>query len=376
MENYSLLMGAAAVMNMAVEMAAVSMEKPSGGPSPSRQCAGTETPVPRSWLRDGGGSSASTEVWRIIEEGYSPRDPRHLTRREVVDDQLNATAINMIHMAVTPKDRAHIRSLKTAKEAWDKLDKLFLGNESIQSSHFDEVNNMADNFVMIEGESPEEMYRRLIALAVQMQDLGATFVDDHWIKRKFYNALLPYEEVKLTAVHQNASFRAMTSDEVLSEVIALDISKKNAEDLVARAHNTRKPNLALNMREHGAKILVTKYSGIGRNPTPGFLCPEASRTPVAGRPHRPRMIGGAPRPRSQPWCRRPLTLRLGSPFSKSPDLKTPTISHGAKPSSRRHREAKIGGSLFGTPPGRGSAPEGFSIDTAISTAIFITLLLP
>ncbi|KAK1664933.1 hypothetical protein QYE76_053092 [Lolium multiflorum] len=194
--------------------------------------------------------SASTELWRIIEEGYSPRDPKHLTRREVVDDQLNATAINMIHMAVTPKDRAHIRSLKTAKEAWDKLDKLFLGNESIKSSRFDEVDNMADNFVMVEVESPEVMYRCLIAPAVQMQDLGATFVDDHWIKIKFYNALLPYEEVKFTAIRQNASFRAMTSDEVLSEVIALDISKKNAEDLVARAHNTRKPNLALKMREH------------------------------------------------------------------------------------------------------------------------------
>ncbi|KAK1663545.1 hypothetical protein QYE76_051704 [Lolium multiflorum] len=178
---------------------------------------------------------ASTELWRIIEEGYSPRDPRNLTRREVVDDQLNTTAINMIHMAVTPKDRAHICSLKTAKAAWDKLDKLFLGNESIQSSRFDEVNNMADNFFVIEGESPEEMYRRLIALAVQMKDLGATFVDDHWIKQKFYNTLLPYEEVKLTSIRQNASFRTMTSDEVLSEVIALDISKKNAEDLVA--HN-------------------------------------------------------------------------------------------------------------------------------------------
>ncbi|KAK1683184.1 hypothetical protein QYE76_044032 [Lolium multiflorum] len=133
-----------------------------------------------------GGPTRLPKLWRIIEEGYSPRDPKKLTRRDVVDDQLNATAINMIHMAVTPKDRAHIRSLKTAKEAWDKLDKLFLGNASIQSSRFDEVNNMADNFVMIEGETPEEMYRRLIALAVQMQDLGATFVDDHWIKRKFH----------------------------------------------------------------------------------------------------------------------------------------------------------------------------------------------
>jgi hypothetical protein len=152
----------------------------------------------------------------------------------------------MIHMAVTPKDRAHIRSLKTAKEAWDKLDKLFLGNESIQSSRFDEVNNMADNLLMIEGESPEEMYHHLIALAVQMQDLGATFVDDHWIKRKFYNAHLPYEEVKLTAIC------SMTSDEVLSKVIYLYISNKNAEDLVAYAHNVCKPNLALRIKEHEA----------------------------------------------------------------------------------------------------------------------------
>ncbi|KAK1631921.1 hypothetical protein QYE76_006236 [Lolium multiflorum] len=114
----------------------------------------------------------------------------NLTRREVVDDQLNAIAINMIHLAITPKDRAHIRSLKTAKEAWDELDNLFLGNGSIQCSRFNEV--MANDFVMEEGESPEEMYRRLIALAVQMRDLGATFVDDLWIKKKFYNALLPW----------------------------------------------------------------------------------------------------------------------------------------------------------------------------------------
>jgi hypothetical protein len=75
----------------------------------------------RSYMR-----SASIELWRIIEEGYSPRDHMNLTRREVVDNQLNAIAINMIHLAITPKDRAHIHSLKTAKEAWDKLDMLFL----------------------------------------------------------------------------------------------------------------------------------------------------------------------------------------------------------------------------------------------------------
>lgn len=54
--------------------------------------------------------SSSTELWRIIKEGFKPHDPENLARREVVDDQLNTTALHMIRLAVTPKDRAHIRT--------------------------------------------------------------------------------------------------------------------------------------------------------------------------------------------------------------------------------------------------------------------------
>ena len=37
----------------------------------------------------------------------------------------------------------------------------------------------------------------------------------------------------------------MTSNEVLSKIIAMDIAKKNAYELVARAQNARKSNLTL-----------------------------------------------------------------------------------------------------------------------------------
>ncbi|KAK1651069.1 hypothetical protein QYE76_068874 [Lolium multiflorum] len=80
----------------------------------------------------------------------------------------------MIHMAVTPKDRAHIRSLKTAKEAWDKLDKLFLGNESIQSSRFDEVNNVAISKKNVEDRVARTHNTRKLNLALKMKDYGAS----------------------------------------------------------------------------------------------------------------------------------------------------------------------------------------------------------
>ncbi|KAK1693851.1 hypothetical protein QYE76_010548 [Lolium multiflorum] len=64
MENYSLLMGAAALMKMAV----VSMEKPSGGTSPSRRRAGTETPVPQIL------ASRWRRLWKVSRTvAYSPR---------------------------------------------------------------------------------------------------------------------------------------------------------------------------------------------------------------------------------------------------------------------------------------------------------------
>ncbi|KAK1607990.1 hypothetical protein QYE76_031663 [Lolium multiflorum] len=56
MENYSLLMGAAALRKMAVEMAAVSMEKPSGALPRPGGVPEQRLLSPRSWLRDGGGS--------------------------------------------------------------------------------------------------------------------------------------------------------------------------------------------------------------------------------------------------------------------------------------------------------------------------------
>ncbi|KAK1611994.1 hypothetical protein QYE76_035667 [Lolium multiflorum] len=62
MENYSLLMGAAAVMKMAVEMAAVSMEKPSGALPRSRGCRNRDSCPPDL----GFAMAAARKVFRIV----------------------------------------------------------------------------------------------------------------------------------------------------------------------------------------------------------------------------------------------------------------------------------------------------------------------
>ena len=70
-------------------------------------------------------NSASMELWRIFQAGFKAMYLSNLTRREVVESQLNATAIHMIEQAVG-KERHQIEHYTTAKEAWKVLRMLIL----------------------------------------------------------------------------------------------------------------------------------------------------------------------------------------------------------------------------------------------------------
>ena len=196
--------------------------------------------------------SASSELWRIIEVGFKAVDPNNMTRREVVDCQLNDLALNIIHTAVGEKHMSHIELATTAKEAWDILTQEFVGNESMQRNRFEALSNQAEGFFMIDGEDHEEMYRRLKTLATQFRALGATYVDDAWIKRKYVSALWPFESTDLKSLQGRHNYHLMSSNEVMQEMAAYKVAAKNAEDARARAIGMHKgSSLALK-----AKVVV------------------------------------------------------------------------------------------------------------------------
>ena len=86
--------------------------------------------------------------------GFQPVDPDNLTRREVAEVQLNATAIHMIEHAVG-KQKHQIDHCTTAKEAWKVLEDAYLGNESMRRNRFDTLCNEAEGFYMLDNETHE-----------------------------------------------------------------------------------------------------------------------------------------------------------------------------------------------------------------------------
>ena len=69
----------------------------------------------------------------------------------------------------------------------------------------------------------------------EFRALGATYVDDAWIKRKYVSVLMPFEPTDLKSLQGRHNYHLMSSNEVMQEMAAFKVAIKNAEDARARA---------------------------------------------------------------------------------------------------------------------------------------------
>src|SRR3954467_4874148 len=98
-----------------------------------------------------------------------------------------------------------------------------MGSSSIRSSKFDKVQDQAYHFVMIDGESPEDLYQSLIALSNLMMDHGSMDTDDGWIKRKFITTILHHQMQTTKVIRQRPYFSSLTAQQDLDEFVSLEI---------------------------------------------------------------------------------------------------------------------------------------------------------
>lgn len=75
--------------------------------------------------------SSSVHLWKVVEYGFNPRNPYNMMPTEEINYQLNTTALAILQDALTHEQMTHIRSNETAKDAWNSLERVYLGNKSI-----------------------------------------------------------------------------------------------------------------------------------------------------------------------------------------------------------------------------------------------------
>src|SRR4051812_26160588 len=172
-----------------------------------------------------------------------------MTPREWRINTLNNHALLMIQKGLKGEQENLVWKLTTAKETWDYLERSMMGSSSILSSKFDKVQDQAKHFVMIEGESPEDLYQRLVALANLMTDHGSMDTDDGWINRKFIMAILPYRHSITQVIRQRPDLYSLTAQRVLDQFVSMEIFNSTADIKLDRQGVNKIPSLALKAKE-------------------------------------------------------------------------------------------------------------------------------
>jgi hypothetical protein len=152
----------------------------------------------------------------------------------------------MIQTSVGTKELSRVRHFTTTKEAWDGLAASCIGSESTRRNKYNALRNKAEGFMRLPDEDHEDMYGRLLTIAGSFRNVGATHIDDSWIKEKYIDCMMPFEPIDVKTLVGRECYASLTSQQAVHEMQALKVLEQNSHDSRNRALGMSKgSNLAL-----------------------------------------------------------------------------------------------------------------------------------
>ena len=97
--------------------------------------------------------------------------------------------------------------LEEAKEIWDTLRIAHEGNSRVRESRIELLEGQLGRFVMEEGESPQEMYNRMMILVNKIRGLGSEDWTDHVVVKRLLRAFTPYNRTLVTLIREKRDYK-------------------------------------------------------------------------------------------------------------------------------------------------------------------------
>ncbi|KAK1620115.1 hypothetical protein QYE76_025632 [Lolium multiflorum] len=148
----------------------------------------------------------------------------------------------MIQTSVGTKDLPRVRNYTTAKEAWDGLAASCIGSESTRRNKYNALKNKAEGFMRLPDEDHQDMYSRLLIVADDFRLIGATHINDSWIKEKYIECMMPYVPIDVKTLVGRECYSSLSSQDAVHEMQALKVLEQNSHDSLNRAIGMSKGN--------------------------------------------------------------------------------------------------------------------------------------
>eukprot|EP00253_Pinus_taeda_P030326 PITA_30326 len=146
-------------------------------------------------------NSVYTEVWDIIDTGYTfpsttPTDPVEKKKYET-----NAKAVNTLLGCLSQSEFVKFMQYKSAKEIWDKIVLSYEGDEQVKRAKLQTLRIQYENLRMHNDESVSNYFLRVDEIVNCMQNLGEE-IKEVVVVEKVLRSLSPRFESKVFAIEE------------------------------------------------------------------------------------------------------------------------------------------------------------------------------
>lgn len=176
--------------------------------------------------------SINPSIWRIVEKGYVLQNPEDPTKEDDENEHKNAQAANAILSALSGSEFNRVDGIKSAKVIWYTLRNLHEGTDSVRESKVEILKGQFERFVMLDGESPSDMYDRLSKIVNEIKRLDSKDMTDEVVVKKMVRAITPRNSTLVTIIRERPNYKTLTPHDLLGCILAHDMLVQESKDVI------------------------------------------------------------------------------------------------------------------------------------------------
>nr|ABF97065.1 retrotransposon protein, putative, Ty1-copia subclass [Oryza sativa Japonica Group] len=198
--------------------------------------------------------SINPSIWRIVEKGYVLQKPEDPTKEDDENEHKNAQAANVILSALSGSEFNRVDDIESAKVIWDTLRNLHEGTDSVRESKVEILKGQFERFVMLDGESPSDMYDHLSKIVNEIKGLGSKDMTDEVVVKKMVRAITLRNSTLVTIIRERPDYKTLTPHDLLGRILAHDMLVQESKEVIQYINQSsttsiKKEDLALKAKE-------------------------------------------------------------------------------------------------------------------------------
>jgi hypothetical protein len=194
-------------------------------------------------------------VCTCVDFPEEDEEPRFEQLQEIHRDA-QATSVLLSSLEKDEFDR--VNDVEMAKNIWDTIQRAHEGTKTVKKVKMQFIEGQLDRFVMLDDESPQEIFNWLKRLVNKVRAYGSRRWSDRRMIERMLRAYAIKDTMVISLIQQDPIFKTMTLDDVLGKIInhevlfeeanhvnnlSKDITSSRKEDIsfkVARKARARK----------------------------------------------------------------------------------------------------------------------------------------